>query len=57
MLHKEQKMAKDHVGNFDHMNWDKNQLLAEVEGYEEGHKITTGHIWQLDIMLPIKMVS
>ena len=44
MLHKEQKMAKDHVGKFDHMNWDKNQLLAEVKGYEEGHKINWTHL-------------
>ena len=44
MLHKEQKMAKDHVGKFDHMNCDKNQLLAEVEGYEEGHKINWTHL-------------
>lgn len=42
--HKEQKMAKDHVGKFDHMNWDKNQLLAEVEGYNEGHKINWTHL-------------
>ncbi len=33
------KMAKDHVGNFDRMGWDKNQLLAEVNAYEDGHKI------------------
>jgi glycerophosphoryl diester phosphodiesterase len=32
-------VAKDHVGNLDRMDWDKNQLLAEVKTYEDGHNI------------------
>ena len=35
----EGKKAKDHVGNFEEMTWDKNQLREEVEGYEDGHVV------------------
>jgi hypothetical protein len=49
-------MAKDHVGNFDRMGWDKNQLLAEVNAYEDGHKINW-KTWRLVTMLLIRMVN
>ena len=32
------KKANDHTGNLE-MTWDKDQLRAEVEGYEDGHVV------------------
>ena len=41
---KEGKKAKDHVGNLEQMTWDKNQLRAEVEGYEDGHVVNWSNL-------------
>ncbi|CAB3980182.1 Hypothetical predicted protein [Paramuricea clavata] len=40
----ESKKPKDHVGNLEAMTWDKNQLRAEVEGYEDGHVVNWSNL-------------
>ena len=38
------KKAKDHTGNLEKMTWDKDQLRAEVEGYEDGHVVNWSNL-------------
>ena len=40
----ERKKAKDHVGKFDKMTWDKQQLKEEVEGYNDGHIVNWSNL-------------
>lgn len=40
LLEANKKKEKEHTGNFESMEWDKEAVKAEVEGYDDGHKVS-----------------